>query len=182
MTSGPTDKEYWKPFLQDDERLLWSGSPTLGTWWPTLLGGFVLSGFSGSVFWSAATFNGNVIEYCSSYHSSKCSLVYVLAWPLLIASYGFILALAFIFISLLTGWMRHNYALTNLRAISVVRKVWRTPSERQHSIELARVVAKNERGLVTFLGKSNLHFVGLSRSQRSEVIDFMEYGRKESNQ
>lgn len=170
----PMTAEDWKPFLNQDEALRWFGSGELAYWWTTLTMAAIFFGICGISFGNAALFYPDFQSYCLEDHTNGCSKFFAMRWPGLVTSIGFLVFALLSVIAMSFGWLRHNFALTDRRALWIIDAPWRKTRaklyEADYRVEKPRIHMK----AVKFgHSVSGVSFAGLSPEQRDLILQLV---------
>ncbi|GLS88766.1 hypothetical protein GCM10010873_37400 [Cypionkella aquatica] len=170
----PMTAEDWKPFLNQDEALRWFGSSRLAYYWTTLAMGAAFFGVGGIAFGNAAFFYPDLQSYCFDHHTKGCSKFFAMRWPGLVASVGFVLiALASVAMMWL-GWLRHNFALTDRRALWIINAPWRKTRAKLYETDYLLKRPHITMGAIKFGNSASaVRFIGLSPEQRRAILDMV---------
>lgn len=171
FSTEPFTADDWTVFLKDGETLRWHGSSSLMYLWPRLTLGVVFFGICGISFADSALNYSSVHDYCSGHVTRSCSREFSFRWPGTLASGVMVLVLALGMIGSAAGWIRHNFALTDSRALQLHQAPWRKPPGKLYQADLATQKAQLDFGQVRFgSSSSGLRFMGLSPDERQTVL------------
>jgi hypothetical protein len=170
VVAGPMGDEYWKPFLQEGETVVWSGRASawhLLPYYAALLTMILMLAFP---FGYYALMYPTVEQYCANVQSPRCPKSFQMAWPTVVILTCVVVfgLLGLLFLAI--GWIRQDMALTQKRALLIVTFPWQRAPGSLYHISLANEAFEGW-GDVRFSGHSSyFRFNGLSPSERSRVV------------
>lgn len=168
----PMTAEDWKPFLNQGEVLRWYGRSALRYYLPFLAVGALIFGSGTILYGNAAFFYSDVQSYCASHHFSGCSRFFSVRWLMLIGSLSVVLMASYFIATMLLGWLRHNFAITDRRALLVMDAPF--PKMRAKLYEADYILQRPHisMGSIKFGNSTSaVRFFGLSQKQRSAILD-----------
>lgn len=171
MATLPTIVDDWKAFLKDGETVVWSGSGSARNMWPLIALALAFFGPLGIWFGHAAFSYASVEQFCLGDQSYTCGRFFLFRWPGTIICGAFVLLPVLAVIAQAFGWFRHDFALTERRALWIVRTPWNKTPKKPYETDLTTGDASIDNGHVRFGSSSNgVRFYGLSRSEREIVL------------
>ena len=161
----------WKAFLKEGETVVWSGSGSARYMWPMIALGLAFFGSLGIWFGHTALFYDNIDQFCLDDRSYTCARFFLFRWPGTIICGGSVLLPVLAEIALAFGWFRQDFALTERRALWIVRTPWNKALGKLYESDLTTENASLENGHVKFGSSHNgVRFYGLSPRKRDIIL------------
>ena len=171
MTAPTMSLDAWRAFLKEGETVVWSGRASARYIWPMIAMALAFFGLMASWFGHAALIYDSVDQFCVGDRSYSCARFFLFRWPGTIICGVIVLLSVLALIALAFGWFRHDFALTERRALWIVRTPWNKAPGKLYESDLTSEIALLENGHVK-IGSSpkGVSFFGLSPRQRDIVL------------
>jgi hypothetical protein len=160
----------WKPFLQEGETVVWSGRgsawnalPQTAIIFACILALALWYGYDSLMFPS-------VDLYCRNDHSYRCAKSFLFAQPALMFLVSVLVFIVLVQLLWTLGWLRHDMALTERRALWIVTFPWQKAPGSFYQTSLKNEALERWCDVRFGVPKSYFRFIGLSASERSRVV------------
>ena len=170
MVAAPMSQKDWAAILQEGELLYWFGGPSFRRMGPKITIGSVFFLIIGVVFAEAAFGYSTVEDFCGIHPHYSCARFFALRWLGVTGSFGLGLTGLFAITATALGWLRHSYAVTDHRALWIIKAPWHAPPGKLYEADLVSELPRLDGEQVKFgTSPKGVRFMGLNPKQREIV-------------